>query len=149
MIVVTRYSVPLVSFNLHVDAFTTGLSGGAIDLPLILAFKRSPTPIRRIAALHLSQNAVHLESMSKFLSFWRNTEPPFPDGQGQIDDNMSPSGLTDIKDINAHALDETSTLENEGGAAVEIITPLGRNLGWTSAFFINVLSTSTVKIPHV
>ncbi|KZP26305.1 high-affinity methionine permease [Athelia psychrophila] len=76
--------------------------------------------------------------MSKFLSFRRNARPPSADNQVQSDDNLSASGLTDIKHINAHALDETSTLENEGGAAVEIISPLGRNLGWTSAFFINV-----------
>lgn len=45
----------------------------------------------------------------------------------------------DIKQINAHALEDTSTLDNEGGAAVELVTPLGRNLGWFSAFFINVI----------
>lgn len=116
--------------------------------PLFLAFKRCHTRIRSVVALLPSQISVRVEAMSKFLSFRRNARPPSPDDRIQSDDNLPASGLTDIKDINAHALDETSTLENEGGAAVEIITPLGRNLGWTSAFFINVPFLGTVQITY-
>ncbi|KAF7966459.1 hypothetical protein HWV62_9747 [Athelia sp. TMB] len=78
--------------------------------------------------------------MIKFLSFGRSATPPSGSNDDPVesDDKYPASGLEDIKEINAHALDDTSTLENEGGAAVEVITPLGRNLGWTSAFFINV-----------
>lgn len=78
--------------------------------------------------------------MVTFPAFKRNAWSPSNDGPTvESDAKSSALELVDIKEINAQALDETSTLENEGGAAVEIISPLGRNLGWTSAFFINVL----------
>lgn len=82
--------------------------------------------------------------MVSFPSFKWNAKPTPSDIPSDIptvenDARSSTSEqLADIKEINAHALYETSTLENEGGAAVEVISPLGRNLGWTSAFFINV-----------
>lgn len=78
-----------------------------------------------------------LEFLPKLGGNFKSTgsgETPLDDTKA--DDKSSDSG--DVKELNAHAIEETSTLENEGGAAVELITPIGRNIGWFSAFFINV-----------
>lgn len=85
----------------------------------------------------------HLPALANSVITKSHSTPP----DASIHDNSDEksSVLDDVKEVNAHAIEETSTLENEGGAAVEIIPPLGRELGWFSAFFINV-STNVIGV---